>query len=119
MTHILQTTQNLDKEEVILEAYLGADFESAPLYASPVAILAHVKECGPNNQKAFMPTPTGSMVRTPYTLYVQGDVSPLPKEQDRLTIRGELYIVALESRPRKIGLGPDQLDHVRLRARLE
>jgi len=116
---ILQTTVHLPTETLTLEAFDGMDGQGVTDYGSPVEFAANVMEQAAGRGFEFLTLPDGSQVRTPFTLYVRGDESNAPREQDRVVIDSRNYIVVERTAPRGLAYGRDEVDHYRLRVREE
>lgn len=117
---ILATTKALDKETLELEPFAGLDGQGLPSYSSPVEFDANVIERNmPSPGREFVVDTDGSRIDTPVTLYVEGDETNVPDEQDRVTIDSEPYIVVERLTYRGLGMTRSQLDHIKLRLREE
>lgn len=117
---VLRTTRRLPKETLSFEPFTGIDGQGASAYGPATSFAANVAEQGANRGREFVVMPDGSQVRTPYTIYVEGDyVGPVPSEQDRVTLDGRRFIVAERTAPRGLDYGRDAVDHYRLRLRAE
>lgn len=101
-----------DRETVSVEAYSGLDAQGKPSYNTEVEIEAHVRR-----SDSFVITSDGSEVKTPVTLYVEGDEAYLPDERDRVTVDSETFIAMERKTRRRIITGRSTLDHIRLRCR--
>jgi hypothetical protein len=123
MPRILRTTRRLPKETLELEPFLTLDAQGMPSHGSPVEFEANVLEydaaVGMKGAE-FIIVRDGSRVETPLTLYVQGDATDVPAEQDRV-IRGSgsKFIVAEKKTVSGLLYTAAQPDHYRLRCRVE
>lgn len=119
MPQILQTTASLPLEALTYEPMGPLDGQGMPGWGSPVAFNANVMEQAGSSGWAFMTMPDGSQVRTPFTLYVPGSETSVPREGDRVEIDSAYYIVVERTAPRGLAFGRDAVDHYRLRLREE
>lgn len=123
MTQILRTTRRLPLETLELERYISMDGQGAPSYDTTVDIEANVVEydAGATGKgAAFVTTRDGSQVHTPLTLYMRGDATVVPNEQDRITLAdGRAFIVAEKKPVSGLRKRRTEPDHYRLRLRTE
>lgn len=120
---ILRTTRRLPKEMVLLERFEGLDDQGKSDYSPGEPFEANVAEYDValfSRGAEFAATPDGSRVRTPLTLYVQGDAAVVPNEQDRVALADGRRFIVVERTPFS-GLRHtrSEPDHYRLRCRVE
>jgi hypothetical protein len=119
---ILRTTQRLPKEMLQYEPTVGFDGQGKPSYGTPVSFEANTLLYDPANSghgAQFTVNATGSVVRIPLMLYVQGDETNVPVEGGRVTRAGRKYIV-VEAKPVSgLDYTPDEPDHHEIRCRTE
>lgn len=123
MTQILRTTRRLPLETLELERFDSMDGQGAPSYDTAIDIEANVVEydaSATGKGASFVTVPDGSQVHTPLTLYMRGDATVVPSEQDRITLSDGRAFIVVEKKPvsglRKRRTEPD---HYRLRLRVE
>ena len=118
---ILQITRDLPKETMSFEPFIGIDGDGQESYDTPLSFEANRMEYDAATKEAeqFVVLPDGSRVRTPVTLYVQGDETNVPAQEDRVTLPDSRTMIVAE---RKTVAGlyftPAEPDHYRLRLRL-
>lgn len=111
--------RRLALETVAVEPFTGVDGQGAPSYGSSVNFEARVEERRMGDPRgggtAYVIGPDGTEVHAPLTLYVPGDESNVPSEQDRLTVSGSTYIVMERTPIRGLRAARGEPDHFRLR----
>lgn len=93
MTQVLRTTRRLTKETVQWEIFTGLDGAGSPSYDTATDLTAHVVEYDGSRGHEYLIDAAGTQVRIPVVLFVEGDVTPVPDEQDRITIDSATYTV--------------------------
>jgi len=99
-------------ETVSLEVLTGVDGQGKPTYATAVNVQARTVR-----EDMMVKLGNGSEVRTSATLWFEASTSPMPGEQDRLTLLDGLKGIVVEVMVGK-ALG-GKIDHVRLKIREE
>lgn len=108
----LRTTRKLPKETLSLEAFSGIDGQGKPSYDTAVSFEANVLW-----SDEFITTSDGSEVRVPLTLYVEGDETNVPAEQDHVEVDGVTFTVLERTEPRGLWSARSTPGHYRLRCR--
>ena len=120
MARVLRTTRRLPKETLTFEPFESLDGQGMPDYGTPVEFEGNVLEYDASNAEQFVVTKDGSRVRTPLTVYVEGDAPDVPNEQDRVTLsEGRTFIVAERKKVSGLTYSRSEPDHYRLRCRIE
>lgn len=108
MSVILDRGQGM--ETVSLEVLTGVDGQGAPAYDSPVDITVRAVR-----EDTVVVLGSGSEVRSVATLWIPGTMTPMPGDQDRVTLADGLRGTVVELLKRKRLDGT--LDHVRIKLR--
>jgi hypothetical protein len=122
---ILRTTRNLPKEDVGYQDRTGLDGQGAPSYGSSVDLSANVVEydtatSGRGSGAQFVTAPDGSIIRTPLTLYVEGDSLVVPAVEARIALSdGRSFIVAEVAKVAGLLFSRHEPDHYRVRCKVE
>jgi hypothetical protein len=124
MMQIMRTTQLLPKETVTLERVDGHDGQGLTTYESAVTFEANIVEydtaaLAGEAGSQFVTNADGSMIRTPLSLYVQGDELEVPNEEDRVTVDSKAYIVKERKLVHGLLYTRAEPDHYRLRCAVE
>lgn len=105
----MRALKRVTTETVAVEPFSGLDGQGAPSYGASQNIEARVVR-----EDEQVIDADGDEIRTTLTLWVDADESPLPAEQDRVTVDGTVYIGV--SRYEGKSFRAD-VTHVRLRCR--
>jgi len=104
-------SRRVQLETVEIEVYAGRDGQGMASYDSAVEIEARVVR-----EDAVVMISGGTEVKTVLTLWVPGDQSPLPGDQDRITYESEAYVVVDRKEGKTL---KGVIDHVRAQCREE
>ena len=114
MSRVMRTVRRVPKEVVSVEPFESISSRGVVTYGTAVDVSARVVRTDD-----YITASDGTKIRTPLVLYVVGDAEYLPREQDRVTVDEESFVVAERRAPRRLGRTRDQIGHVRLACRLE
>jgi hypothetical protein len=78
-------------ESVVVKAFLEYDGQGAPSYDTEIVVELRVAE--PPDAQRYAIARDGSSVRIDLVLYVPPEVTTVPGLQDKVTARGESYVV--------------------------
>jgi hypothetical protein len=101
-------------EDFTVEQAVGMDRQGKPTYDSPIA-----GECWVVREQHVARNGRGEEVQALATMYVDGEFTPMPNENDRIVIGSEELVAIIVSRVDVKELQSGALDHVELHLRNE